>query len=114
MGDTELVCPHCNSQKFKVSTDKNRDEFKKLKGGNYWKPLITEKGDDNWVEDPNEGIAVQCKCGRHFFIYDFKASTPASSTTTMREGQSVAAFCPKCQAAFVGSDLTCPTCSQQY
>ena len=113
MGDTEVICPHCNSAKFKVSTDKNRDEFKKLKGGD-WKPLLTNKGPDIWVDDPNEGIAVQCKCGKHFFVYDFKANAPVTTTTVMRETQNTAAFCPKCQSAFVSSDMICPGCNSQF
>ena len=113
MGDTELICPHCNSVKYKVSTDNSKDEFKKLKGGN-WKPLLTNKGADNWVEDPNEGIAVQCKCGKHFFVYDFKANLTVTAETAMREGQYVATFCQNCRSAFVSSDMVCPGCNHQF
>ncbi|MBN2229537.1 MAG: hypothetical protein JW779_08060 [Candidatus Thorarchaeota archaeon] len=113
MGDTEIICPHCNSTKFKVSSDKNKDEFKNLKGGN-WQPLLTKIGQDQWSEDPNHGIAVRCKCGKGFFVYDFKADAPAQISTAMRENQMVSTFCQKCGSAFVSTNLTCPGCGQQY
>ena len=113
MGDTNLLCPHCNSAKYKVSIDSKKEIFKKLKGGN-WKPLLTKKGSDTWIEDPSEGIAVHCKCGKRFFVYDFKNNVDATTATTIRENQSLAVFCPKCQSAFVSSDMVCPRCSQQF
>ena len=40
MGKTEVICPHCTKEKFKIETHKKTEEFKKLKGEIYFRPTL--------------------------------------------------------------------------
>ena len=113
MGKTEIICPHCGVKKYKVETEKN-DSFKKLKGGN-WRPLLTVISEDEWTEDPNFGIAVQCSCGRYFMINGFtKDATEVHAYSSLKPNQSLAVYCETCRKAFLDPSLKCPNCDRQY
>jgi hypothetical protein len=113
MGKTKVVCPHCNKQKIQIETRGN-NEITNLKGG-VWRPLLTEISDlaeNEWFEDPNYGVGIQCKCGRHFFAYRDENSVQIS--LDLRHNQLAAVYCHICKDAFVSHDLFCPTCRAQF
>ncbi|MGY5865103.1 MAG: hypothetical protein RTV41_10920 [Candidatus Thorarchaeota archaeon] len=113
MGKTKVVCPHCNKQKIQIETRGNT-VFTNLKGG-VWRPLLTEisdLSDSEWIEDPNFGMGIQCKCGRHFFAYRDEGSIQI--TVSLKQNQIATVYCHICKDAFVSSDLSCPTCGTQF
>lgn len=115
MGKTEVICPCCNKNKFKIETDKKTEEFKKVKGGTYYRSTLQLVSENNWVEDPNQGVGVQCKCGRHFFLTSFGNLDMAFEVSnSLPEGHTFAIYCDKCGRAFTSRDLKCPTCGDQY
>ncbi|MDH4213959.1 MAG: hypothetical protein OEV85_08575 [Candidatus Thorarchaeota archaeon] len=114
MGKSEIQCPFCNSEKYKIETHKKTEEFQKLKGGIYYLPTLTRVTEIRWDENPNKGLAVQCKCGRHFFLTGFgNPSSMFTIHTTLPDGHSFAAYCSKCGKSFVSSNMQCPTCGNQ-
>ncbi len=114
MGKTEILCPHCNQERFKIETDKKTEQFKKMNGGIYHRPLLTRATETQWHEDPNRGLGVQCKCGRHFFLTDFgNPGVQYNIHTSLPDGQTIAVYCGKCGRSFVSPDLQCPTCGNQ-
>ncbi|MHA2027248.1 MAG: hypothetical protein ACW98U_15210 [Candidatus Thorarchaeota archaeon] len=113
MGKTKVVCPHCNKQKIQIETGYN-NAFTKLKGG-IWRPLLTEisaLSESEWFEDPNYGMGIQCKCGRHFFAYRDENSVQTS--LSLKHNQVATVYCHICRDAFVSSDLCCPSCETQF
>ncbi|MHA2043908.1 MAG: hypothetical protein ACW99G_03900 [Candidatus Thorarchaeota archaeon] len=114
MGKTKVMCPHCNKQKFKVETEYKMDNFKSIKGGT-WRPLLTKISENEWFENPNSGVAIQCKCGRHFFLHNFtREDNSVQTSSSMKDNQSLAIYCINCKDAFLSPDLCCPSCETQY
>jgi predicted RNA-binding Zn-ribbon protein involved in translation (DUF1610 family) len=115
MGNAEVVCPHCGKQKIKVETENKFDGFKKVKGGNSWRPLVSQLAGDNWIEDPHKGVAVECKCGKHFVLRNFTMdATSIQIDTAIPDTQAIAVYCKTCKQAFVSHDFKCPSCGGQY
>ncbi|MHA1907742.1 MAG: hypothetical protein ACW98Y_10650 [Candidatus Thorarchaeota archaeon] len=113
MGKREILCPHCNTQKFKIETDKS-GRLKNLKGGK-WKPLLKKVDSNHWVKNHDLGIVVLCKCGKHTFLYNFSATLDdLESSMTVPDGSSIPVYCSQCRIAFMHSELICPTCEIQY
>ena len=111
MGKYEMLCPFCGREKFKIITHKNTEEFKKLKGGNFYRPTLTRAENSQWNEDPNRGLGIQCKCGKYFFLTGFgDVSTKYTVHKTLPEGHSFVIYCDSCGKAFASKDLLCPTC----
>jgi uncharacterized OB-fold protein len=114
VGKTEVICPYCNKEKFKVETHKKTELFKKVKGGIYYRPTLQPTSASDWVENPNNGVGVQCKCGRHFFLSNFgNPNVPFEMNTSLPEGHSFAAYCGTCGRAFDNPLMQCPTCGNQ-
>jgi hypothetical protein len=112
LGKMEVVCPHCENHKYNLETDKKTGSFKKFKGGD-WSPLLTNLGEDDWVKDPEQGIAVKCKCRRHFFLYNIEHEE-LKVEDVLREGSYSVFYCQKCSLASVDSSMACPSCGKQY
>ena len=115
MGKTEVICPHCSKEKFKIETHKKTEEFKKIKGGIYHRPALFPVAENEWVEDPNKCMGVQCKCGKHFFLNGFgNPHVSFEMTNSLPEGNTFATYCGKCGRAFTSPDMQCPTCGSQF
>ncbi|MHA1928686.1 MAG: hypothetical protein ACTSV2_08940 [Candidatus Thorarchaeota archaeon] len=115
MGKTEVICPNCSKKKFKVETHKKTEEFKKVKGGIYYRSTLQQISHGVWTEDPNKGVGVQCKCGLHFFLTNFGNLNMAFEiSNSLPEGHTFAVYCDQCGRAFISPDLKCPTCGGQY
>ncbi len=113
MKKSKIMCPHCSKQKFQIEIGYN-NAFKKLKGG-IWRPLLTEVSElseSALFENPDYGMAIQCKCGRHFFVY--KDENSVQTSPSMNYNQSLAVYCYNCRDAFFSPDLCCPTCGTQF
>ena len=114
MGKAELLCPHCNTAKFKIESDKKTGSLKKLKGGK-WEPLLTKINRNLWVKNNDLGIAILCKCGKYSFLHNFSVNLDdLKISVTMSDDRSLAIYCDTCKIAFSHSELICPTCGTEY
>ncbi|MHA2242198.1 MAG: hypothetical protein ACXACE_11390 [Candidatus Thorarchaeota archaeon] len=114
MGAQEVICPHCQKQKVKVDFDDKTGAFKKIKGGN-WVPTVAEQGAENWVQDPSLGIAVNCKCGKHYFIHSYQQNPVSYEVSNaIPTGQHHAVYCVSCTTSFIDPGMKCPSCGKQY
>lgn len=113
MGDFKAICPHCEKQSVKLDFTVD-GELKKIKGAS-WTPTLTEGEPGKWKHDPGIGSAVHCKCGRHYFIHSIQRNPIAfEASKTIPSGQHISVYCEKCAAAFIDSEMKCPSCGKQF
>ena len=70
MGVEKAVCPHCEKKEVKLDFAET-GELKKIKGSS-WGPTLIKAEDGRWTQDLNSGAAINCKCGRHYFIHSIE------------------------------------------
>ena len=89
-------------------------ELKKIKGADA-NPTLFEIESGKWSQDLNKGAAVNCKCGRHYFIHSIQRNPISFEISkTIPADQHTTVFCKNCGAAFIDSSMKCPTCGKQY
>jgi len=114
MGEVEVKCPHCGKKTKAKWDNKKPDSLQGLKEGS-WFPLLTTVAHNLWTEDWRRGIAVFCKCGRPYFVYNLLGDTGTMVTdVNLRDGSSVTLFCASCGAAFNSPSFECPGCHTRY
>lgn len=115
MGKTEIKCPHCNKQKYKIEikekVDKKGVRFTEInvKKGK-WHPVFTQVSPTEWMENWELGIGVKCKCEKTFFLYNLADESKIDVQSDLVENIQFAAFCVPCRASFLSPDLICPSC----
>ena len=115
MGKASIVCAHCEKQKLEVEFDDKQRRIKKVKGADYWFPVLTKVNDSHWTafETPGHGhgVNVKCKCGQYSLLFDFLDDPKAITVKhELPEDQIASWFCNSCRAAFAGQKLECPNC----
>jgi hypothetical protein len=115
MGNTkkiEVRCPHCDKKKMKIHFS---DEKGVQHADREWFPLLQSIGESAWDNDSAQGIALECKCKRAFFVHNLNTEgIEPEVLPQLKPGFSVAWFCKKCGASFMGQDMTCPGCGTVY
>jgi hypothetical protein len=107
-----VVCPHCDKKKYKIQFKEG--EIEKIKGAK-WNILMKQESPSTWTKDWGYGIAVGCKCGKTFFVYNLKENRENPIVQpNLRDGLLAPWFCKKCGQSFMDTSMTCPTCSTQY
>ncbi len=109
----KIACPLCKKEFSLILDEKAGNSLKEVKGA-HWHPLLKQTGPTEWIESWKNGIAVDCGCGRAFFVNGLSGGTDIVASTTLESGNSVAWFCEKCGSAFIDSSMKCPSCGAQY
>lgn len=107
-------CPHCEKKEVSIEFESKDRVIRKIKGGDA-EPLMVQVGEHEYRQDIDVGLAVYCKCGRAFFLYelDRNLSNPTIEPA-LREGHLLAQYCSKCEIAFINPTMQCPQCNHQY
>lgn len=118
MGKSSIVCPHCGKQKIEVEFDDKKRGIKKVKGVEYWSPVLTRVDDTRWTAfetlEYGYGVNAKCKCGKYSLLFDFLDDPKSISVKReLPENQIASWFCDSCRAAYAGQKIVCPTCGTE-
>ena len=109
----KIACPRCKKEVSLILDEKAGNSLKDVKGAD-WYPLLKQTDPTEWIESWKNGIAVNCKCGRVFFVRGLHEGTGINISPNLENGTSVAWFCQRCKSSFLNPEMKCPKCGTQY